>query len=326
MSNKKVGELIRSFEEGEVLVLESWLKVNVSFVTISHIENGKVETSKETLRQIARALNYDIDKLYSSSNYISEDVEKIVTKKPEIVPQFLRSTKDFNNKDWKKLKELADKISKNKMTSNASISNIEIEERANNLLSNYFERYKKPFKGPIPVDHILEFLGYDIEFKSDGIYKDKNILGGLLLDKKIVQINESISNQNGRLNFTIAHEIGHILLHSRSKHSTDDKKDSVIGVLDNRKIELEADKFASNLLMPTNIVKTIFFENYKNSVVLKSSLLDILEELKKDLKASKIASKIQSSSQLSNVSKLAVLNKLIDLKLVTKFKISKHRI
>ena len=155
------------------------------------------------------------------------------------------------------------------MTSNASISNIDIEERANNLLSDYFERYKKPFKGPIPVDHILEFLGYDIEFKSDGIYKDKNILGGLLLDKEIVQINESISNQNGRLNFTIAHEIGHILLHSRSKHSANDKKDSAIGVLDTRKIELEADKFASNLLMPTNIVKTIFFENYKNPVVLK---------------------------------------------------------
>ena len=115
MSNKKVGELIRSLrKERGVSLRELAKKVNVSFVNISHIENGKVETSKETLRQIAQALNYDIDKLYSSSNYISEDVEKIVSKKPEIVPQFLRSTKDFNNKDWKKLKELADKISKNK--------------------------------------------------------------------------------------------------------------------------------------------------------------------------------------------------------------------
>ena len=115
MSNKKIGELIRSLrKEQGVSLRELAKKVNVSFVNISHIENGKVETSKETLKQIAEALNYDVDRLYSASNYISEDIEKIVSNKPQIVPQFLRSTKSFNNKDWKKLRELADKISKEK--------------------------------------------------------------------------------------------------------------------------------------------------------------------------------------------------------------------
>ena len=115
MSNKKIGELIRSLrKERGVSLRELAKKVSVSFVNISHIENGKVETSKKILKQIAEALNYDVDKLYSTSNHISEDIEMIVSKKPEILPQFLRSTKSFNNKDWKKLEELADKIKKSK--------------------------------------------------------------------------------------------------------------------------------------------------------------------------------------------------------------------
>ena len=115
MSNKKIGELIRSLrKERGISLRELAKKVDVSFVNISHIENGKVETSKETLRQIAEALNYDVDKLYSASNHISEDIERIVNKKPDIVPQFLRSAKSFNNKDWKKLRDLADKINKGK--------------------------------------------------------------------------------------------------------------------------------------------------------------------------------------------------------------------
>ena len=115
MGNKKIGELIRSLrKEKGVSLRDLAKKVNVSFVNISHIENGKVETSKKTLKQIAEALNYDVDRLYSASNHISEDIEKIVSKKPEIVPQFLRSAKSFNKRDWKKLKDLADKINKGK--------------------------------------------------------------------------------------------------------------------------------------------------------------------------------------------------------------------
>ena len=53
-------------------------------------------------------------KISEKINYISEDIQKIVSKKPEIVPQFLRSAKSFSNKDWQKLKDLADKINKDK--------------------------------------------------------------------------------------------------------------------------------------------------------------------------------------------------------------------
>ena len=88
-----------------------------------------------------------------------------------------------------------------------------IEEKSNKLLHKYFKHNNESITVPIPTIEILEYLGYDIDFRSDGIYKNKDILGGVIPKEKIVQLNESLTKNEGRLNFTIAHEIGHIILH-----------------------------------------------------------------------------------------------------------------
>ena len=109
--SKKVGEIIRKIRKEKGISLRDLSKkVNVSFVNISYIENGRIETSKEVLRNISNALNYDFDKLLSSTDLIDDDLTKIINKKPNLVPEFLRTAKNLSSEDWKKL---INKINKN---------------------------------------------------------------------------------------------------------------------------------------------------------------------------------------------------------------------
>ena len=84
---------------------------------------------------------------------------------------------------------------------------------------------------PIPVFDIIEYLGYDVDFRKDGIYEDKNLLGGTLIDQKTIEINENLSDHEGRMNFTAAHEVGHIILHVpfyNKKHGKDVSEHKII--------------------------------------------------------------------------------------------------
>jgi len=107
----KVGKIIRKIRKEKGISLRDLAKkVNVSFVNISYIENGRIETSKEVLRNISKALDYDFDKLLSSTDLIDDDLTKIINKKPNLVPEFLRTAKNLSSEDWK---NLINKIKKN---------------------------------------------------------------------------------------------------------------------------------------------------------------------------------------------------------------------
>ena len=109
--SKKAGEIIRKIRKEKGISLRDLAKkVNVSFVNISYIENGRIETSKEVLRKISKALDYDFDKLLSTTDLIDDDLTKIINKKPNLVPEFLRTAKNFSSEDWK---NLINKIKKN---------------------------------------------------------------------------------------------------------------------------------------------------------------------------------------------------------------------
>jgi len=202
------------------------------------------------------------------------------------------------------------------------MTNSEIELKANKLLSDFCNHKKQEILTPIPVIDILEYLGYDIDFRNDGIYEDKSILGGVIPKNKIVELNEILTENEGRLNFTVAHEIGHIILHlsdnSQNVMYRDHKncKDE-IEEKNKKKIEIEADKFASYLLMPSNIIKNTFFKSYKKPVNLsKFSIRNLFFRKSKKQKAFNVASKICEIGNFSNVSKTAIVNRLIGLQLI----------
>jgi len=104
--NKKIGELIREIRNEKGISLRKLAEiVGVSNVNILYIEKGKINTSLPVLKGIAKALNYNIDKLLSFANMIDDDIKAIINKRPVLITEFLRAAKNFTNNDWKVLTE-----------------------------------------------------------------------------------------------------------------------------------------------------------------------------------------------------------------------------
>ena len=106
MGNKTLGLLIRKLRKNKGLSLRKLAeKVDISFVNIAHIENGRVATSEKVIKQLAKALDYDVDKLLASADSVNTDIKKIIKKLPTTVPEFLRTAKNLTEDEWKDLTE-----------------------------------------------------------------------------------------------------------------------------------------------------------------------------------------------------------------------------
>ena len=214
------------------------------------------------------------------------------------------------------------------------LKNSTIEKESKKLLESFSEDKGQKVSAPVPVFDIIEHLGYDVDFRKDGIYEDKNILGGLLITQKKVEINESLSDHEGRMHFTAAHETGHIVLHAplyidqmttgqleiSSNNSGNDilcRKDAGFEGDKKEPEEWQADKFAAYLLMPTALVKKAFFKNYKRPVnVRRKSFLQLFFPKPAFVKGYRIAEQVMRDGKFDNVSKMAMLNRLIGMRLV----------
>ena len=106
MSKLLLGKLIRKLRKKKGLSLRKLAeKVDISYVNIAHIENGNVATSDKILKQLANALDYDVDKLLAKADSVNEDIKKIIKKLPTAVPDFLRTAKNLTEDEWKDLTE-----------------------------------------------------------------------------------------------------------------------------------------------------------------------------------------------------------------------------
>ena len=104
MNKITFGLLIRKLRKAKKLTLRELAElVDVSYVNIAHIENGRSGASRKVIKKLAEALNYDADKLLAAADEIGEDVEKIIRKIPSAVPDFLRTAKNLTKDEWKTL-------------------------------------------------------------------------------------------------------------------------------------------------------------------------------------------------------------------------------
>lgn len=97
---------------------------------------------------------------------------------------------------------------------------------------------------PVDVYAVAEFLGLEI---VEEVMDDE--MSGYIEPRRggwIIGVNKF--HHPNRQRFTIAHEIGHFVLHRPSERVVDVTFARRLGARD--KIESEADQFASNLLMP----------------------------------------------------------------------------
>ena len=213
------------------------------------------------------------------------------------------------------------------------LKNSTIEKESTKLLESFSKDKGQKIAAPVPVFDIIEHLGYDVDFRKDGIYEDKNLLGGTLIDQKTIEINENLSDHEGRMNFTAAHETGHIVLHAptyieqmsgqqlefelKDESNIICRKDEGFEGTKKAPEEWQADKFAAYLLMPSAKIKKAFFKICSGPVnVRKKRLMEMFFPKPPILKAYRLAENVMRVGKFSNVSKMAMLNRLIGMRLI----------
>ena len=130
-------------------------------------------------------------------------------------------------------------------------------------------KYHSSHEIPFPIEELIEF---DFNFEIRGIFgllRETGSPGMLSLDQSIIFVDESVlsSKSNYYYRFTLAHELGHKLLHSRMYSSmnltnmSEMKRFYLELSEDQRKsMETQANNFAGLLLVPTGPLKKAFRE------------------------------------------------------------------
>ncbi|MCA6503819.1 MAG: ImmA/IrrE family metallo-endopeptidase [Pseudanabaena sp. M135S2SP2A07QC] len=111
---------------------------------------------------------------------------------------------------------------------------------------------------PVEVEKIAEYLGIKVQYE----YTDDELSGFLLRDlsrnKAIIGVNAK--HPDTRKRFTVAHELGHFMLHEHENLHID--KRFMIQLRDEKSSkgefedEKEANLFAAELLMPVDFIKS----------------------------------------------------------------------
>jgi Zn-dependent peptidase ImmA (M78 family) len=126
----------------------------------------------------------------------------------------------------------------------------DIEQEARQLLEN-----NQIVRTPIPVELLAKRLDIDVRY-SPG---KEDVSGALIRNDDSVVIAVNSAQHENRQRFTIAHEIGHFLLHEGTKvHFDEDFRVNYRNAASSEAIdtdEIEANRFAAALLMPQDFLR-----------------------------------------------------------------------
>lgn len=148
-----------------------------------------------------------------------------------------------------------------------------IERAACKLLMDYGQKFGRIAEPPVPVEEILE-CQLDLAFEFDDLsarFGSDDVLGASYLDLRSVVIDTSLDPEEhpqheGRYRFTVAHEIGHWVLHvpkimaERNQLTLFDLGEPPPPIVcrssqAKEPRETQADIFAGQLLMPEDLVR-----------------------------------------------------------------------
>ncbi len=143
----------------------------------------------------------------------------------------------------------------------------------------------KVVRPPVPVNRIAKAMGAVLCFEP---FKGADDISGILYrdgDSKIIGINSAHSPTRQR--FSIAHEIGHMVLHERDlfvdKVVKVNFRDGTSSLAVDRE-EIAANAFAAELLMPDKFVRTEIVRLFNKKSVLDSE--DLINKLAGTFKVS----------------------------------------
>ncbi len=162
-----------------------------------------------------------------------------------------------------------------------------IEKGAEALLAEYARVRGVSIDGSIPIDDIIEkHLKLGMEFDDthrlfgvsrSGNGLDPDVLGAIFFDQKLIVIDESLDPhtypaKEGRYRYTAAHEVGHWQLH-RTLFSKNPAQTSLLETSAppsficrtsqaKERIEIQADLYASCLLMPRGAIRKHWAQSF----------------------------------------------------------------
>jgi Zn-dependent peptidase ImmA (M78 family) len=190
------------------------------------------------------------------------------------------------------------------------LSHNDIEKEAKHFLDTFFADRDTPHVLPIPIESIAEhYLGYDIEISDEGVFANPLVLGGIMFDEKKIMVNAATESHEGRYSFTLAHEVGHHVLHKAIFEAAHNNQ-MVCREDANKPIEeRQADHFAGALLMPEDRMRQL----YSDLKIPKRQYSG------KAMKA--VARRVMTAGGFSNVSNQAMIVRLRQLGLTKETKV-----
>ncbi|MBI3184655.1 MAG: ImmA/IrrE family metallo-endopeptidase [Myxococcales bacterium] len=209
----------------------------------------------------------------------------------------------------------------------------ELDSAAAELLRKYSKWKGAIPRPPIDIDDIVE--GHlQLEFAVVNLQEKlgvPDVLGATWFDEKRVCVDESLEGQEGRFSFTLAHEVGHWVLH-RPLYEADKvtrplfaegpgakaAEPAVVCRSSQRQApaEWQANQFAARVLMPASDVIATMRALCGGESPVWDGLRKKFEADEKDDRLRGLASSMITQGNFSNVSNEAMRRRLVDLKLV----------
>lgn len=153
-----------------------------------------------------------------------------------------------------------------------------IEHLACTIVESAVKRGSEQYNNPNAIIYIDPFeiaAQHGLTFDT-AIMNEQNVLGQLDLNNSHVTLNSDGIQHPERFRFTMAHELGHFMLHAPwlqkcNIHSIDDTDETMRSELwinkeETRRLECQANSFAAMLLMPTKLVAILYWYFYKKHI------------------------------------------------------------
>ncbi len=204
----------------------------------------------------------------------------------------------------------------------------EIERSADEILACY-STVRGPLNGAVDVDFVIErLLGLDLGvIDLKGLLGNPDVLGATVVDQRRVYVDQSLEQTPGRFAFTLAHEVGHWVLH-RPHLAMHPKGSALFDVSEliepqpafgpGRKpqVEWQADQFAACLLMPGRLVRAAVHDAFGGRLPTWEGIQSRLQARVPDPTFIDVAAQVIAAGSFDNVSNTAMRIRLLDLKLV----------
>jgi len=224
------------------------------------------------------------------------------------------------------------------------VGQLESRRAAQGMLRRLYEYKRKPTEKdfyPVDITTILSMDGWSLRSLHDLRERSTPISGRVYIDEKIIFVNSD--DPEGRWRFTVAHELGHIVMKHRCKYFIEvdregtplrgewrgpraiTRPDVVDGPdLETARLERSANAFAAELLMPERAVRRRFKDTFgqdrlwtgstEAQVILGSLGKPAIEAA--ELLGSREYNNLSSLASYFSVSREAMKFRLMDLQMV----------